>query len=110
MSTSSDPRDPTLQTKVTFPKTWPKSDVNDALSTSGMFLAGLVMVSKNRYMAWPTLFLAINGLINRHPLRTKENASSPWSTLMLSVTALLVSYSQLFLAPVVAPTAVPLAH
>lgn len=40
------------------------------------------MVSKNRYLAWPTLFMAINGIINRHPLRTKENASSPWSTLM----------------------------
>jgi hypothetical protein len=35
-----------------------------------------------RYMAWPSLILAINGLINQHPLREKESASSPWATLL----------------------------
>jgi len=69
----------------------------DALSTSGMFMAGLIMVTRNRYLSWPSLILAINGLINQHPLREKESATSPWATLLLAMTAVLVSYSPLFL-------------
>jgi hypothetical protein len=61
----------------------------DAMSTSGMFLAGLIMVTRNRYvlpsclrdsrieetnryLAWPALMFGISSYINYHPMRVKE--------------------------------------
>lgn len=35
-----------------------------------------------RYAAWPVVILAINGVMNQHPLRAKEGGSTPWATLM----------------------------
>ena len=81
------------------------------MGSMGMFFAGMVMVTRNRYVdalpqpsmhrvsnnrsavrfgndvtcryaAWPVLILAINGVINQHPLRAKEGGSTPWATLM----------------------------
>ncbi|KIM92232.1 hypothetical protein PILCRDRAFT_810263 [Piloderma croceum F 1598] len=108
MSKLTDPRDASLESKLVFPHRWPR-DYMDALSTSGMFLSGLIMVTRNRYMSWPALMLAINGLINQHPLREKESASSPWATLMLAIASVLVSYSPLFIvSPTQIPTSTPL--
>ncbi|KII91738.1 hypothetical protein PLICRDRAFT_173546 [Plicaturopsis crispa FD-325 SS-3] len=107
MSSHSDPRDASLETKVTLPSTWFRESA-DGLATSGMFLGGLIMVTRNRYLAWPNLLLAINGLINQHPLRTKESGNSPWLTLALAVTGLFASYFPFFtLTPT--PLSTPLA-
>ncbi|EPQ51888.1 hypothetical protein GLOTRDRAFT_140829 [Gloeophyllum trabeum ATCC 11539] len=111
MSTADDPRDPSLERRLSFPRAW-IADASDPSSASGMFLSGLVMVTKNRYLAWPNLLLAINSAINRHPLRTKDSANPPFSSLMLAVFALFASYFPMFLISPVsssaqAPQAVP---
>ncbi|TCD64882.1 hypothetical protein EIP91_003458 [Steccherinum ochraceum] len=91
-----DPRDASSETKLTFPETW-QVDSSDALSASVMFVSGLIMVSRNRYLAWPALVLSINSAANQHPLRTKEGGNSPLSTLVLAVCALLASYFPMFM-------------
>ncbi|KAI0795774.1 hypothetical protein C8Q75DRAFT_888947 [Abortiporus biennis] len=91
-----DPRDPSAETKFTFPETW-QADASDGLSASVMFISGLIMVTRNRFLAWPSLVLSINSVINQHPLRTKEGGNSPFSTLLLAVCALIASYLPLVL-------------
>ncbi|CAL1709899.1 unnamed protein product [Somion occarium] len=86
-----DPRDPAGETKLTFPESW-QVESSDGLSASVMFISGLIMVTRNRYLAWPSLLLSINSVINQHPLRTKEGGNSPISTVILGVSALLASY------------------
>ena len=72
---------------------------SDGLGTSGMFLSGLIMVTRNRFVlfflptdfigftpnfrfiAWPALLFGINQLVNAHPLRSKEG-SSGWTNLL----------------------------
>ncbi|KAF5391472.1 hypothetical protein D9757_001948 [Collybiopsis confluens] len=82
-----DPRDSSLETKFTFPT----SRRPDSLSTSGMFFSGLIMVTRNRYLAWPGVLFAINATINQHALRAKEGSSGPLGNLALSVMALIAS-------------------
>ncbi|KZT22305.1 hypothetical protein NEOLEDRAFT_1119873 [Neolentinus lepideus HHB14362 ss-1] len=96
MSNAEDPRDPSLERRLSFPRAW-IADASDGASASGMFLSGLIMVTKNRYLAWPNLLFAINSAINRHPLRTKDSANPPFSSLMLAVFALFASYFPLFI-------------
>jgi hypothetical protein len=50
----------------------------DGLATSGMFLAGLIMVTRNRFLAWPATLIGINSLVNQHPMRQKESMAG-WS-------------------------------
>jgi hypothetical protein len=76
----------------------------DGLATSGMFLAGLIMVTRNRYyglnalspplthncmlhrmLAWPSLLLGLSAWINQHPLRTRENTTPPIGNLMCAL-------------------------
>ncbi|KAI0074604.1 hypothetical protein K474DRAFT_1665224 [Panus rudis PR-1116 ss-1] len=103
-----DPRDPASETKLTFPDTW-QVESSDGLSSSVMFISGLIMVTRNRYLAWPSLLMSINSVINQHPLRTKEGGNSPLSTLVLGVSALLASYLPLvMIQPQRIPTQVPL--
>jgi len=74
-----------------------------------MFVSGLILVTRNRYLAWPSLVMSINSVINQHPLRTKEGGSSPLSTIVLGVCALLASYMPLLLIGAQkTPTQVPL--
>ncbi|KAE9400882.1 hypothetical protein BT96DRAFT_1095790 [Gymnopus androsaceus JB14] len=86
-----DPRDSSLETKFTFPNTWYKDD-SDPLSTSGMFFSGLIMVTRNRFLAWPGVLFAINATINQHALRAKDGSTGPLGNLSLSIMALLASY------------------
>ncbi|KAJ3845248.1 hypothetical protein F5878DRAFT_319590 [Lentinula raphanica] len=88
---SNDPRDPSLETKFVFPNTWYKDDA-DSLGTSGVFFSGLIMVTRNRYLAWPGVLFALNSYINQHSLRAKEGSSGALGNLMLSSMALLASY------------------
>lgn len=62
-----------------------------------MFLAGLIMVTRNRFLAWPSLLLGASAWINQHPLRTKEGGSPPIGNLMLAGFALVSAYLPLFL-------------
>ncbi|KAK7683849.1 hypothetical protein QCA50_013227 [Cerrena zonata] len=71
-----DPRDPAAETKLTFPDSW-QVESSDGLSASVMFISGLIMVTRNRFLAWPSLLMSINSIINQHPLRTKEGGNSP---------------------------------
>ncbi|PPQ92537.1 hypothetical protein CVT25_010370 [Psilocybe cyanescens] len=90
-----DPRDASLETSYTTPKTWFRES-SDGLSTSGMFLSGLIMVTRNRYLAWPSVLFGISTTLNAHPLRSKEG-SSGWSNLALCVSALVASYIPVFI-------------
>ncbi|TFK29540.1 hypothetical protein FA15DRAFT_664087 [Coprinopsis marcescibilis] len=104
MSTKSDdPRDASLETAYCPPKTW-YLDSSEGVSTSGMFLSGLIMVTKNRFLAWPSIVFGINSLINQHPMRQKEGAGG-WSNLLLCVSALVASYVPMFIVTRVAPPA-----
>jgi len=96
MSSSNDPRDSSLEIKVCFPKKWSRES-NDALSASAMFLSGLILVTRNRYLAWPALMLSICGVVTQHPLRTREGAIGVWSGVMLSISAVFAAYLPFFL-------------
>ncbi|KAH9974237.1 hypothetical protein BGW80DRAFT_1302935 [Lactifluus volemus] len=105
-----DPRDTSLETRFTIPKSWSSQDNLDGLATSGMFLAGLIMVTRNRILAWPSLLLGFGAWINQHPLRTKEGGTPPMSNLILGFSALVVAYLPLILrnAPATPVRQVPL--
>ncbi|KAI0319736.1 hypothetical protein OF83DRAFT_1169954 [Amylostereum chailletii] len=90
-----DPRDASREVKRVPPLTW-RQDSPDALQTSGMFLAGLIMVTRNRILAWPSLLAGISAFINQHPLRTKEGGSPPIGNLLLAAFALIASYVPVF--------------
>ncbi|KAI0269554.1 hypothetical protein BGY98DRAFT_1014137 [Russula aff. rugulosa BPL654] len=111
MSHHNDPRDNTLESSFTLPQTWGAQDNLDGLATGGMFLAGLIMVTRNRILAWPSLLLGLSAWINQHPLRTREGSTPPIGNLMFSFTALVVSYLPYLLRSVSsagAPKQVPL--
>ncbi|KAI0028062.1 hypothetical protein K488DRAFT_59653 [Vararia minispora EC-137] len=90
-----DPRDVSRAVKRTPPAIWTQESA-DAMGTSGMFLAGMIMVTRNRYLAWPSLMFGVSSYINYHPLRTKEG-QPPIANLLLSFAALIASYVPLFL-------------
>ncbi|KAF9444898.1 hypothetical protein P691DRAFT_806550 [Macrolepiota fuliginosa MF-IS2] len=101
-----DPRDSSLEVALTFPKTW-YQESSEGLNTSGMFLSGLIMVTRNRFLAWPAVLFSLNNLFNQHPARQKGDASS-WSNLMLCIAALFASYIPLLIItrnPVSTPVA-----
>ncbi|KAJ7031648.1 hypothetical protein C8F04DRAFT_1185806 [Mycena alexandri] len=93
-----DPRDASLETKFCLPATW-YGESFDGLSTSGMFLSGLIMVTRNRYLAWPSVAFGITSTINVHPLRAKDGAGSAGqlSSLVLCLMALVGSYLPLLM-------------
>ncbi|KAJ3561049.1 hypothetical protein NP233_g10436 [Leucocoprinus birnbaumii] len=65
-----DPRDPYQEVVLTFPKTW-YQESSDGLNSSGMFLSGLIMVTRNRFLAWPAVMFSLNTMFNQHPARSK---------------------------------------
>ncbi|KAI8989128.1 hypothetical protein BD414DRAFT_382344, partial [Trametes punicea] len=96
-----DPRDPSAEAPLTLPEKWQTESVGAwiriLLYERMMFVSGLIMVTRNRYLAWPSLLLSINSVINQHPLRTKEGGQSNLSVILLGVAALLASYLPLVL-------------
>ncbi|KIL68361.1 hypothetical protein M378DRAFT_158157 [Amanita muscaria Koide BX008] len=97
MSVVNDPRDASLERKLTLPNTWPRD--GESLATSSMFFAGLIMVTRNRFLAWPALVFAINSFINQHPLRSKDGTAGGWNNIFLSMTAFFAVYFPLFMTP-----------
>ncbi|RPD61678.1 hypothetical protein L226DRAFT_570279 [Lentinus tigrinus ALCF2SS1-7] len=91
-----DPRDVSAETKLTLPEVW-RVDSVDALSSSMMFISGMIMVTRNRYLAWPALLLSVNSVINQHPMRTKEGGQNNISVLMLGFAAIIASYLPLLM-------------
>ncbi|KNZ81057.1 hypothetical protein J132_03047 [Termitomyces sp. J132] len=61
-----------------------------------MFLSGLIVVTRNRYLAWGSIVFAVSALINSHPRRAKEAGFQGWSTVFLCLSALFASYFPLF--------------
>ncbi|KAK1231877.1 hypothetical protein PQX77_004992 [Marasmius sp. AFHP31] len=90
-----DPRDASLETKFTLPSNW-YGDTTD-LSTTGMLFSGLIMITRNRFLAWPAVLFGLNGFFNQHPLRAKEGGGSQLQNLSLCVMALVASYIPLFM-------------
>ncbi|KAF9653681.1 hypothetical protein BDM02DRAFT_3107651 [Thelephora ganbajun] len=95
MSNPNDPRDASLETRVTFPKSWNRDEA-DALGSSNMMLSGLILITRNRLLAWPALLLAISGAVNQHPLRTKDG-STGITGLWFAISALIASYVPMIL-------------
>ncbi|KAI0689295.1 hypothetical protein BC835DRAFT_1369581 [Cytidiella melzeri] len=91
MTVQDDPRDVSAETKMTLPEVWTTDSV-DALSTSALFLSGLIMVTRNRWLAWPNLALSLNTLFNQHPLRTKGDTAGAGTSRMVAVSALIACY------------------
>ncbi|KAJ7216614.1 hypothetical protein GGX14DRAFT_358699 [Mycena pura] len=90
--TLDDPRDASLETKFCLPAAWYREDFG---YTAGMFLSGLIMVTRNRFLAWPSVLFGVTSSINVHPLRAKEGSSG--ANLALCVMALIASYMPLFM-------------
>jgi hypothetical protein len=98
-----DPRDASLETKVTLPKTWSTDGDNLSSGASSMFFAGLIMMTRNRFLAWPAIIFAINGFVNQHPLRSQDgNIAGGWNNILLSLTAFFAVYFPLFMVPRIA--------
>ena len=126
-----DPRNSALETRYVLPKTWHRESngssyiwlfmrgvnkltyissfelfIDGAASSSGMFLSGLIMVTRNRYygsisfllngkliselafslrldrfLAWPSLLFGLMTSINEHPLRSETSTLHGWSNL-----------------------------
>ncbi|KAF6751712.1 hypothetical protein DFP72DRAFT_1012259 [Ephemerocybe angulata] len=89
-----DPRSEALEVPFSLPRAW-YNEGNDTLGTSGMFMAGLIMVTRNRYLAWPSVVFGISSLINQHPLRQKDSGGG-WTNVGLCIAALMASYLPLF--------------
>jgi len=98
-----DPRNSALETPFVLPKTW-NPESNDGASSTGMFLAGLIMITRNRYLSWPCLLFGITTLINEHPLRSDTKAQRGWSNLALCFFALIASYIPIFVITKTATT------
>ncbi|KAF9255855.1 hypothetical protein L218DRAFT_883157 [Marasmius fiardii PR-910] len=90
-----DPRDASLEVKFSVPNTW-HEDTTD-LSSTGMMFSGLIMVTRNRYLAWPAVALSLNGWINKHPLRSKDGGGASLSNVSLCIMALVASYLPMFM-------------
>ncbi|KAL4071776.1 hypothetical protein J3A83DRAFT_4236213 [Scleroderma citrinum] len=95
MSSNDPVRDSSREVKLTLPRSW-NVESTDPFGSVGMFLAGMVMLTKNRYLAWPVLIIAINGVINQHPFRAKDGANNPWANLVMAVFALVMSHLPMF--------------
>ncbi|TDL19457.1 hypothetical protein BD410DRAFT_792065 [Rickenella mellea] len=95
MSSADDPRDASLETKLTMPKTWVMGGP-DGLSALSMLFAGAVMVTRNRWLGWPATLLGISSFINQHPLRTKDGGSS-WTGLAMAGGSLATGYLPMFI-------------
>ncbi|KAH8829143.1 hypothetical protein DL96DRAFT_1596831 [Flagelloscypha sp. PMI_526] len=96
MSTKDDPRDASLEASFTLPPTYYRESY-EGLATSGMMLSGLIMVTRNRFLAWPSLILGLNGYVNQHPMRAKDGASSALSNMVMVGVALFASYLPFFM-------------
>jgi len=102
-----DPRNAALETRYVLPKTWHREPNDGAASSSGMFLSGLIMVTRNRFLAWPSLLFGLMTSINEHPLRSDSSALHGWSNLALCFFVLIASYIPVFVVSKTPPT-VPL--
>jgi len=63
-----------------------------------MFMAGAVMVTRNRYLGWPAAIMGISSFVNQHPLRTKDGGNA-WQGLLMGIGALVTGYLPLFISP-----------
>ncbi|KAF8489863.1 hypothetical protein JB92DRAFT_2755311 [Gautieria morchelliformis] len=70
----SDPRDPSLEAPYSLPKSWGKE--TEGLAAMSMFISGLVMVTRNKYLAWPAVLVAITGYVGCSTPLTRLVASS----------------------------------
>ncbi|KAF8513558.1 hypothetical protein BU17DRAFT_53132 [Hysterangium stoloniferum] len=95
-SAQSDPRDASLEAPLTLPKSW-KKDV-EGLSAISMFVSGAVMVSRNRYLAWPALIVAIAGYVTSRPMRQKDGGQG-FSGIVFALAAMFTAYLPMFILP-----------
>ncbi|KAG6829920.1 hypothetical protein H0H92_002943 [Tricholoma furcatifolium] len=77
-----DPRDASLETKEILPYNWYRESTADTMNTMGMFLSGLIVVTRNRYLAWASLVFAVTGWVNSHPLRGADGGNNGLSTVL----------------------------
>ncbi|KIY52704.1 hypothetical protein FISHEDRAFT_55691 [Fistulina hepatica ATCC 64428] len=85
-STRDDPRDASKETPFKLPSTWYREE--DTIGSTGMLLSGVIIMTRNRYMAWAALFFALSQWTNHHPMRAKEGGG-PVASLMLTLSALI---------------------
>ncbi|KZT59984.1 hypothetical protein CALCODRAFT_492966 [Calocera cornea HHB12733] len=87
-----DPRDASNETAITLPKSWRQQDSDFAGSASMMF-SGATMLTRNRFMGWGALLLAVASLSNQKPMRTKESSTGgPLSAILFACATLVTSY------------------
>ncbi|KZO94714.1 hypothetical protein CALVIDRAFT_538822 [Calocera viscosa TUFC12733] len=87
-----DPRDASNETAVTLPKSWRQQDSDYAGGASMMF-SGATMLTRNRFMGWGALLLAVASLSNQKPMRTKESQTGgPLSSILFALATIVTAY------------------
>ncbi|KAI0342629.1 hypothetical protein BDW22DRAFT_1296492, partial [Trametopsis cervina] len=95
-----DPRDASAETQMTLPVSWTTDSAGVLIMNTlgiALFLSGLIMVTRNRWLAWPNLILSLNSLFNQHPLRTKATYYSNLQSYRVAFSALIACYLPLLM-------------
>ncbi|KZV96049.1 hypothetical protein EXIGLDRAFT_765733 [Exidia glandulosa HHB12029] len=99
-----DPRDASLEVPLSTPRTWTMG--TDAFGAMTMLMSGMVMVTRNRYLAWPALLVTLVALVNQQPLRTKDGGSA-LNSVLFAISGLIVTYLPQFIIPPSTSTQLP---
>jgi len=89
-SMSSDPRDAGLEMPFKLPPGWSKSP--DGVASASLFLSSASLLTRNRFLAWLTLALALCAHFNRQPLRTQQGNAGTLSAVLFALGALSICY------------------
>jgi len=92
-----DPRDANLEVKLSIPKAW-ASPSYDVMPAIGMGVSGTVMMTRNRYLAWPAVLLGLNNYLNQKPISTKDDTGS-FQAIISGVAALMLTYFPMLIIP-----------
>jgi len=93
---NNDPRNASLELPMKAPPNW--TQTQETVASSAMFLASAVMLTRNRYLAWACLLLALYGHFNRQPMRTKDGGST-LGAVLFAIVALIASYLASMVVP-----------
>jgi len=82
---------------MTLPKPW-RSQTTDWFGGASMLFSGATMLTRNKYMGWGALLLALSSALNQKPMRTTESQTGgPLSSILFAVATLVTSYIPLFI-------------
>ncbi|KAH7106838.1 hypothetical protein BKA62DRAFT_765414 [Auriculariales sp. MPI-PUGE-AT-0066] len=92
-----DPRDSSAEVKLSLPRGWSKD--SEGYGSMAFTLSSMVMVTRNKFLAWPAVFLDAYTVINQRPLRSKDSnsTSSTLSMMGFAFVGILLTYMPAFI-------------